>query len=403
MDILEIRSQFPFLQQKINGQPLIYFDNACMTPCPRPVLEAAAKYYNEYFSCGGRSATRFGRQVDEKVFETRKILAKFIGADKAEEIVFTKNNTEAINLVALGLNWQKGEKVLISDREHNSNLVVWQELQKEKGLNLVVLPSKSDETFDLAGLEEELKKGIKLVSVVQTSNLDGYTLPVEDIVKSAHQYKCLVMLDGAQAVPHHPVNVKKLGVDFLAFSGHKMCGPSSTGVLYGRFDLLNQLTPLMWGGGATVNSFYHQAELADVPARFEAGLQNYSGMIGLAEAAKFIKEVGFDFIEKQEFELNYYLTRELSQMLGLKIIGPPDAKMRSGIVNFYHEEMDSHELAVLLDESANILTRSGQHCVHSWYNARGVKPSVRVSVYFYNTMEEAERFVIALKAILGLS
>lgn len=402
MDLTEIRSQFPFLQQKINGQPLIYFDNACLTPCPVPVLEAVLKYNQEYFSCGGRSNTKFGQQVDEKIAEARKIIAKFIDAARPEEIIFTKNTTEGINLVANGLAWERGNRVLISDREHNSNLVVWQKLKTRKSINLVVLPSKSDETFDLAGLEAELKKGIKLVSVVFTSNLDGYTLPAEEIVKLAHQYKSLVMLDGAQAVPHHPVNVKKLAVDFLAFSGHKMCGPSGTGVLYGRFELLKDLEPLLWGGHSVMASAYDVSEVEEIPARFEAGLQNYSGIIGLAEAVKFISQVGFDFIQKQEFELNYYLTRELSQMPGIKIIGPADPKIRSGIVNFYHEKMDSHELAVILDESANILTRSGQHCVHSWYNARGVKPSVRVSVYFYNTMEEAEKFVVALKKILGL-
>ncbi len=185
--IQDIQKQFPFLAQEKNGQSLIYFDNACMTPCPRPVLEAVLKYNQEFFSCGGRSNTKFGRQVDEKIIEARQIVAKFIGASRLEEIIFTKNTTEGLNMVARGLNWKSGDRVLISDREHNSNLVIWQELQKEKGLHLIVLPSKSDETFDLAGLEEELKKGSKLVSVVYTSNLNGYTLPVEEIVKLSHQ------------------------------------------------------------------------------------------------------------------------------------------------------------------------------------------------------------------------
>ncbi len=401
MNIEELRAQFPFLQQTINSHPIIYFDNACLTPCPRSVLEAMLKYNQEFFSCGGRSNTRMGRKVDEEMEKARETVAQFIGAD-AKEVIFTKNTTEGLNLVARGLKLEKGERVLISDREHNSNLLIWQQLRLEKGVALVVLPSKSDETFDLAGLEAELKRGIKLVSVVFSSNLDGYTLPVEEIVKLAHQYKCLIMLDGAQAVPHHPVNVSKLGVDFLAFSGHKLCGHSGTGILYGRFSLLKDLSPLLWGGHSVSNSTYESAEPEEIPTRFEAGLQNYGGIIGLTEAVRFIKEVGFDFIQKQEFELNYFLTRELSQLPGIKIIGPPDAKMRGGIVNFYHEKMDSHQLGLLLDESANILTRSGQHCVHSWYNARGVKPSVRASVYFYNTMEEAETFVATLKKLLGL-
>ncbi|MEK7189386.1 MAG: aminotransferase class V-fold PLP-dependent enzyme, partial [Patescibacteria group bacterium] len=228
------KSQFPFLTQEKNGQPLAYFDNACMTPCPVLVLEAMEKYNKEFFSCGGRSNTRFGRKVDDKVAETREIVAKFIGAGSPQEIIFTKNTTEGINLVARGLNWQAGERVLVSDREHNSNLIIWQVLQKERGIELFVLPSKNDETFDLAGLEAELQKGVKLVSLVYSSNLDGYTLPVEEIVKLARKYDALVMLDGAQAAPHHAINVKKLGVDFLAFSGHKMLAPSGTGVLYGR-------------------------------------------------------------------------------------------------------------------------------------------------------------------------
>lgn len=390
------------MQQEKNGQPLIYFDSACMTPCPRPVLQTLMDYNQKFFSCGGRSNTRLGQQVDEKIEEARQAAAKFIGASRPEEIIFTKNTTEGLNLVARGLNWKSGDRVLISDREHNSNLVIWQELQKEKGLNLMVLPSKSDETFDLACLEKELKKGIKLVSMVYTSNLDGYTLPVEEIVKLSHQNDALAMLDGAQAAPHRPINVKKMGVDFLAFSGHKLCGPSGTGVLYGRFSLLEKLTPLLWGGHAVLESSYESFTPEEIPTRFEAGLQNYGGILGLGEAIKFVSQVGFETITRQEFELNYYLTRELSQMPGIKIIGPVDPKMRAGIVNFYHEKMESHQISLLLDESANILTRSGRHCVHSWYQSRRLKDSVRASFYFYNTMEEAEKFVAVLKKILGL-
>lgn len=398
----DIKKKFPFLTQEKNGQQLVYFDNACMTPCPAPVLEAVEKYNKEFFSCGGRSNTIFGRQVDDKVEETREVVAKFIGAGTPSEIIFTKSTTEGINLVARGLNWKAGERVLVSDREHNSNLIVWQILQKERGIDLVILPSKSDETFDLAGLEAELQKGIKLVSVVYSSNLDGYTLPVEEIVKLAHKHGALVMLDGAQVAPRHQVNIKKLGVDFLAFSGHKMLAPSGTGVLYGRLAHLKNLSPLLWGGHSVKDSRYESYEAEDVPARFEAGLQNYGGIVGLGEAVKFIKQVGFDLIAKQEFELNYFITRELKQIDGLKFVGVDDPKMRGGIVNFYHEKMDSHQLSIFLDESANILTRSGRHCVHSWYNSRGVKDSIRASFYFYNTMEEAEKFISALKKILGL-
>ncbi|HBV57906.1 MAG TPA: cysteine desulfurase [Candidatus Magasanikbacteria bacterium] len=400
--IQDIKKQFPFLSQEKNGQPLVYFDNACMTPCPLPVLEAVDKYNREFFSCGGRSNTHFGRQIDNKVAETRELVAKFIGAGTPQEIIFTKNTTEGINLVARGLNLQAGERVLVSDREHNSDLIVWQVLQKERGIELVILPSKSDETFDLAGLETELQKGIKLVSVVYSSNLDGYTLPVEEIVKMARKYDALVMLDGAQAVPHHAVNVKKLGVDFLAFSGHKMMAPSGTGVLYGRLARLEKLSPLLSGGHSVKDSHYDNYEAEDIPARFEAGLQNYGGIIGLGEAIKFIKQVGFDFIVKQEFELNYFITRELKQIGGISFVGADDPKSRGGIVNFYHEKMDSHQLSIFLDESANILTRSGRHCVHSWYNSRGVKDSIRVSSYFYNTIDEAEKLISALKKILGL-
>ncbi len=396
------KSQFPFLTQEKNGQPLVYFDNACMTPCPVKVLEAVEKYNKEFFSCGGRSNTHFGRQVDNKVEEARELAAKFINANTSSEIIFTKNTTEGINLVARGLDLKTGERVLVSDREHNSNLIVWQVLQKERGIELVILPSKSDETFDLAGLESELQKEIKLVSVVYSSNLDGYTLPIEEIVKLARKYDALVMLDGAQAVPHHAINVKKLGVDWLAFSGHKMMAPSGTGILYGRLAHLKNLSPLLYGGHSVKDSRYDAREMEDVPARFEAGLQNYGGIIGLGEAIKFIKQVGFDFIAKQEFELNYFITRELKQMGGVSFVGVDDPKARGGIVNFYHEKMDSHQLAIFLDESANILTRSGRHCVHSWYNNRHVKDSIRASFYFYNTIDEAEKLIFALKKILGL-
>ncbi|MDP1629425.1 MAG: aminotransferase class V-fold PLP-dependent enzyme, partial [bacterium] len=250
--------------------------------------------------------------------------------------------------------------------------------------------------------KKRLEPKIKLVSVVFTSNLDGVTNPIKEIVRLSHQNGSLVLIDAAQAAGRQKIDVRDLDCDFLAFSGHKMLGPTGTGVLYAKRNLLENLRPFIVGGGTLVDSTYESYQFLSGPERFEAGLQDYAGIIGLGAAAKYLQNIGFENIKLQEQTLNRIIGEELKNLPELKIIGPENPAERSGIVSFYHPKMASHEIALMLDKTYNIMVRSGRHCVHSWFNSRNIKDSVRASVYFYNTEEEANRFTDALKKIIKL-
>lgn len=399
INYIDIKQDFSLL----NKPNLHYFDSACQTLRPRQVIEVMTQYYEEYPACGGRSMHRLAARVTKQCEEARQIIADFIGAKRKEEIVFTRNTTEGINLVVNSLNLKAGDVVLTTDKEHNSNLIPWQILSKKLGIFHVIVPSKPDNTFDLEAYTQLLEKHpVKLVSMAMTSNLDGVSIPGDQVVKLAHQHKALVLLDGAQAVPHHNVNVSKLDVDFLAFSGHKMLGPSGIGVLYGKFHLLEELSPFLVGGDTVSSSTYTTQEFLPPPEKFEAGLQDYAGIIGLGEAVNYLKKIGFPVIEERELELNRRLTETLTSINNLKIIGPADPGLRGGIVSFYIPGIDHHQIALMLDESAGFLVRSGQHCVHSWFANQKIPGSVRASFYFYNTMEEVEAFIQSLKKVLSI-
>lgn len=387
------RKDFPLYQQK---NPPLYADNACMTLKPVQVITKIREYYEQYPGCGGRSMHRFGKKVDEEIAKARSILKKFVGAKHEEEIVFTKNTTEAINLVAHSFAFSKGDLVLTSDKEHNSNLIPWQQLAL-RGVRHKVVPSKQDNTFDLDAFQECLTPEVKLVSLVHTSNLDGVTFPAKEIIKMAHDNDTKVLLDAAQSVPHQDVNVKKLDADFVGFSGHKMLGPTGTGVLYGKRALLEQLNPFMTGGETVQESTYAGATFEKPPHKFEAGLQHYAGMVGLGAAATYLGRIRSD-LARHETALNKTVTEGLGDTVTL--IGPRDAAQRGGVFSFT-ATMDAHDIALMLDQN-NIMIRSGAHCVHSWFNAHKLPGSARLSFYLYNTQEEAARIVETVKKILGL-
>jgi cysteine desulfurase / selenocysteine lyase len=399
MDIKKIRQDFPILQESPGRKPVTYLDTACQSLRPKVVMDAMAQYYNALSACGGRSMHHLAADTTKAVERAREAVAKLLGAAKKDEIVFTRNTTESINLVANSLDLREGDTILISDKEHNSNLIPWQWMAKKKGVTVCVLPSRPDNTFDLDAYEKQLSGPVKLVALGATSNLDGVSLPLEAVVKKAHQHGALVLLDAAQSAPHHRLNVKALDVDFVALSGHKMLGPSGTGVLYGKFALLEKLEPFLVGGDTVSNSTYTSCEFLPPPEKFEAGLQDYAGIIGLGAAAEYLQKVGFDSIQKQEQVLNEMVTAQLKDLLGLKLIGPADPKLRGGIFTFYIEGIDSHRIALMLDQMANIQVRSGMHCVHSWFNAHQIKGSVRASFYFYNTQEDAVQLITNLQKI----
>jgi cysteine desulfurase / selenocysteine lyase len=393
-----IRSDFKVL----DSGKLIYFDNACTSLRPEPVVNKILEYYREYPACAGRSHHSLGRRTTEAVSSSRKSIQGFINAKKAEEIVFTKNTTEALNLVYHSLSLNRGDLILTTDKEHNSNLLPVQWLSREKGINHVVVPSSEDGTFSLDNFRKllEQNKNVKLVSMVGTSNMDGTSVPVKDICKLTHDFGALLMIDGAQMVPHHSVDVRKLGVDFLAFSSHKMMGPSGIGVLYGKEDLLENLPQFIMGGGTVYDSTYDSSSVEKVPHKFEGGIQDYPGIIGLAEAAKYLSKLGFDNISSHELAINKRITDSLLPENKISLIGPKDPKLRGSIFSFNIVGKGPHEVAQILGESSNIAVRSGAHCVHSWFNAHNLKGSVRASFYAYNTLEEAQIFIDAIKSII---
>lgn len=395
------REDFPTLR---NSDAPAYLDNACVTLKPQSVIDSIQRYYSEIPGCGGRSVHRYGTAVSKGVNDARKGLAGFINAESAKEIVFTRNATHSINQIAHGMSWKKGDIVLTTDREHNSNLVPWLQLEQERGIDHRVVRSHQNNTFDLEAFEEACKTAgdkLRLVSMSHVGNLDGVSIPIREITKIAHDVGALVAVDGAQSTPHMNVDVQKLDIDFLSFSIHKMCGPSGMGGLWGRYDLLDDLRTIQSGGQTVASSTYTEAVWAQPPPRFEGGLGNFSGMLATGAAIEYLTTLDMDAVHEHEIKLNNIMTRGIKDLAGLEIIGPEDASQRGGICSILMSELPTHDVALLLDEAAGVMVRSGQHCVHSWFADRGLpQGSLRASAYFYNTEEDVKRFVDTLTEIV---
>ena len=388
LDARRIRDDFPPLR----SGTLIYFDNACTTLRPQVVIDAVTRYHTDFPACGERSLHRLGRRVDAEVGLAREAARRFLGARRSEEIVFTQNTTHAINVVAQSFPFRPGDVVLTSDQEHNSNLLPWQQLARD-GVRHRAVPFG-----DLEALARELTPEVKLVSIVMASNLDGASIDAQRVIEAAHGRGVPVLLDAAQAVPHQIVDVRALDVDFLACSGHKMLGPSAIGLLFGKREWLGRLTPTLVGGGTVEDSTLATASYRDGPERFEAGLQNYAGIIGLRHAIEYLEAIGREAVREHEQALTRQLDEGLRRHEDITIYGP-SADGRAGITSFSFRGVDVHDVCLLLDESANVAVRSGRHCVHSWFNAHGVEGTVRVSFYLYNTGDEVTAFLDALRQV----
>jgi len=429
------REDFPALKRRRNGKPPIYFDNACTTLVPKQVIDAITKYYAEYPACEeGRSRYWFAREVSNQIEGdrdrgtkgSRQIVQEFINAESEKEIIFTPNATHAINMVALGFKFRPGDRVLLTDKEHNSNLIPWLRLRKAGVLEVDYVGSNEDDTFDFEDLKHKLENGrVRMVSMAYTSNLTGYTIPAKEIIKIAHDYGARVLLDGAQTVPHRAVDVQDLDVDFLAFSIHKMCGPKGVGVLYGKKTLLGQglhegnencvVEPAILGGGTVIDTTYDSYSLLEPPKKFEAGIQNYSGQIAAGVAVKYLQQIGMNHISSHENQLNKFLTDELLKRYGdigwFSIIGPRDVTERAGILTFEIRRPNAMGISEELDQRSNLMIRDGAFCVHSYLNkvfGQGwTRPRLptehrmlyRVSLYFYNTIEECQTFLATLHKI----
>lgn len=394
LNVDKIRKDFPVLQKKLAGRPVVYFDNACQSLRPQQVIDAMNEYYTDFPACGERSMHKLGKRVDEAVLAARRSLQNFLNAKRMEEIVFTKNATEAINIVAHSLDLKKGDVVLTTDKEHNSNLIPWH-LLKEKGVKHDVVKFN-----DIDALNAKLTKDVKIVSMVHTSNMDGTSIDAKEMIRAAHDNGSLFMLDACQSAPHKPVDVKKLDVDFMACSGHKMLGPSGIGMLYGRQDAFSKLKPFVVGGSTVSESTYSSCEFEKPPHLFEPGLQNYSGMIGFGVAADYLKKLGLENVSAHELKLNKRITDAVGD--AVELLGPRDPALRANIFSFTVPGMQTHDVAIMLDESANVMVRSGAHCCHSWFNAHKMNGSVRASTYLYNTEEECDTFIEELQKVVRL-
>lgn len=399
MDPEKVRRDFPFFSKY--GSSLVYFDNACQTLRPRQVIEMMNEYYMDYPACAGRSVHRLSTQVSIKIDEAREKLLRFLNAPSDYEIVFTKNATEAINLVARGFNWNSDDVVVTTDIEHNSNHLPWIRENSRSGLKRRIVPT-NDGLLDLEIYRSKLDRHVRIVSLVHTSNVTGTTIPAREAVKMAHEVGAVALLDGSQAAPHQPVDLKRIQADFYVVSLHKMLGASGVAALCARRDLLNELEPLILGGGGVVESDYEHMEYLPPPEKFEAGLQNYAGIIGSIAAIEYLEKIGMREIMEHEIMLNTQITRLIRDMPGVKIIGPEDPELRGGIISFTVDDMKPHDVAVILDEMDGILVRSGMHCVHPFFKRKELEGSVRASLYIYNTLEECERFCSSLRKLISI-
>lgn len=390
-----LREDFPLLRDE---HAPAYLDNACVTLKPQTVIDAVSDYYTFRPACGGRSVHRLGTAVSQTIARARRGLAEQIGANEVSEVAFVRNATHALNQVAHGLPWSEGDVVLTSDKEHNSNLVPWLELERMHGVDHRVVPSTKDNRIDMEAFEEAAADAgtrLRMISIGHVSNLDGVTAPVADLARLAHDHDALICVDGAQSAPHMTVDVASLDVDFFACSLHKMMGPSGMGALWGRMELLEGLHPLISGGHTVTTSTYDGVTWDRPPARFEAGLGHYAGIAGTEAAIGYLSALNLDRVHEHEVKINRIMTDGVKDLPGVHIIGPQDPELRGGICSMMLDEhLPSHDLAVLLDEAAGVMVRSGRHCVHSWFEGRGLEgDSLRASAYFYTSEEEARRFV----------
>ena len=399
MDMDKIREDFPILQKKVNGKPFIYLDSACTTLKPKKVIDAVLGYYTEYTGCAGRSVHKFATRTTEEFEKAREKVAKFINAKRAEEIIWTRNTTEAINLVAHSFKFEKGDKVLTTNLEHTSGLLPWQ-LKTQRGeivLDFVLCDNNGE--FKVEDFKNKIDKKTKLVSIIHASNVTGTKAPLEEIIKIAHDNGSLVLVDGAQSVPHYPIDVRKLDIDFLCFSGHKMCGPTGIGCLYGKYDLLKEFQPFIAGGETVKDIDLKTCTLEDLPQRLEGGIQHYAGGIGLGAAVDYLSSIGMKNIETYEKELAQPLIDGLLSIPGIDLIGPKDYKKKGALAAFNIKGMEPHDIAIMLDEQ-NIFVRSGMHCAYPIHKfLHDFKGSVRASLYFYNTKEEVKIFTEKLNDI----
>ncbi len=400
------RAAFPILNQEVNGKPLVYLDNAASTQKPMAVLDALARYYRVDNANVHRGIHELSRRATEAFEEARARVAAFVGVDDSAELIWTRGATEAINMVATcwgQSNLSPGDEILLSVMEHHSNLVPWQMLAQRTGAKLRFLGIDEEGKLELDTLDEMLGERTRLVSLAHVSNALGTINPIREIADRAHSVGALMMLDAAQSVPHLPVSFPELGCDFAAFSGHKMCGPTGIGALWGRRELLESMPPWLGGGDMIDRVELETSTYAGLPTRFEAGTPHIAGAIGLAAAVDFLTELGMENVAAHGRDLIGYAFESLAAIPDLHIYGPADPAERSAVLSFTLADIHPHDLATILDMEG-VAIRAGHHCTQPLMKRLGVAATARASFYLYNTREDVDRLVAALhhsRALFG--
>ena len=397
LNVNEIRKDFPMLNGiTMQGKPLIYFDNGATTLKPKCVIDAVCEYLSSYTANAHRGDYDLSHIVDEKYEESRVIIKDFIGASKKEEVVFTSGTTDSLNMIAYGwaLNYlHEGDEILITVAEHASNTLPWFDVAKQVGATVKYIDLDEVGKVTLDNVKKAINENTKLISIAEVTNVLGFHAPIKDITSYAHERNIKVVIDGAQSVPHNAINVSDLDIDFLAFSGHKMCGPTGVGVLYGKYHLLEEMRPMRLGGGS--NTRYNSCGVVTLkkpPYKFEAGTPNIEGVIGLGAAVKYLTSIGMENIVAYEKELRNYCIKKMKELDNLEIYN----EHSSGAIAFNVKGVFSQDSASLFN-TYGIAVRSGQHCAKILDEFLNVTNTLRVSFYFYNTFEEIDQFIEACK------
>lgn len=395
MDIKDIRNLFPILNQKVNGKPLVYLDSSATSQKPVQVIEALEKYYREDNSNVHRGVHTLGTRATDAYEGAREKVRAFINAKSTQEVIFTRGTTASLNMVAVSYgaaNLNEGDEIAITYMEHHSNIIPWQQVAKRTGATLKYIPLQEDGTISLEDVRSTVTSNTKIVSVTQVSNVLGVINPIKEIAKIAHDNGAVMVVDGAQSAPHLKIDVQDLDCDFLAFSGHKMCGPTGIGVLYGKQYLLEKMEPVEFGGEMIDFVQLYESTWKELPWKFEGGTPIIAGAIGLGAAIDFLNEVGLDNIAEHEHKLSAYTLEKLSTVEGMTIYGPMDPAKRSGLVTFNLTDVHPHDVATVLD-AEGIAVRAGHHCAQplmKWLNATA---TARASFYLYNTEEDIDQLV----------
>lgn len=400
MNPIHIKNDFPILSRKVNGHPLVYLDNAATSQKPRQVVDAISNYYQTHNANVHRGIHTLGDESTKAYHEARQTVASFIGANKPEELVFVRNTTEAINLVAFSWalqNVKEDDEIIITELEHHSNIVTWQRVCQQTGARLVYLPIDGNGDLAIEYLKDLIGKRTKLIALTHVSNTLGTIVDIKHFAKEVKRHSdAKILVDAAQSVPHMPTHVQELKIDFMAFSGHKMCGPMGIGGLWVRHDILKNMDPFLVGGGMIDRVERDKTTWADLPDRFDAGTPNVAGAVGLAAACDYLSGVGMIEISQHEKELTQYGLDKLSELEDEDLItlyGPRDPEKRAGVLTFNVTTIHAHDTAQILDREAGVAIRSGHHCNQILLEKLDTNATARASVYLYNTKEDIDTLV----------